>query len=130
MKNANVVLGSRRASGGKEIGRSPIRKLITSLANLYIRIVLGIKVKDANSGFRCFSKKAMEAIDPYKLTSKGPSIVQEVLFKAHLKGLRIKEVPIVFKDRSEGKSKLGFRQLAAGYWMVMKLKMQHMRGAL
>jgi len=130
LKNANVVLGSRRASGGKEIGRSPIRKLITSLANLYIRIVLGIKVKDANSGFRCFSKKAMEAIDPYKLTSKGPSIVQEVLFKAHLKGLRIKEVPIVFKDRTEGKSKLGFRQLAAGYWMVMKLKMQHMRGAL
>ena len=130
LKNADVVLGSRRASGGKEIGRSPVRKLITLLANLYIRIILGIKVKDANSGFRCFSRKAMEAVDPYRLASKGPSIVQEVLFKAHLKGLRIKEVPIVFKDRTEGKSKLGFRQLAAGYWMVMKLKMQHMRGAL
>ena len=56
LKNADIILGSRRLKGSKEIGRSSMRRLITYLANLYISIVLGLRVKDCNSGFRCFTK--------------------------------------------------------------------------
>ncbi len=122
LKNADLVLGSRRAEGAKEIGRSWLRKFITFVANLYIRLMLGLKVKDCNSGFRCFKRKVLEGINAEKLESRGPAIVQEVLFKAHLKGFKIKEIPITFVNRTKGRSKLGIPQLAAGYFMVLKLK--------
>lgn len=128
LKNADLILGSRRVEGGKEIGRSSFRRFVTWGANLYIKIMLGIKVKDCNSGFRCFKRKVLEAIKLENLESKGPSIVQEVLFKAHLKGFRIKEIPITFVNREKGHSKLGIPQLAQGYFMVLKLKIKHLAG--
>jgi len=122
LKNADLILGSRRAEGSKEIGRSFVRRAITHIANSYIRVMLGLNVKDCNSGFRCFKRAVLERINLDKLESKGPSIVQEVLFKAHLKGFKIKEIPITFTNRTKGQSKLGIPQLAAGYFMVLKLK--------
>ena len=130
LKNADLILGSRRAEGAKEVGRSFVRRKITYLANLYIRILLGLKVKDCNSGFRCFKSEVLRKINLEKLESKGPSIVQEVLFKAHLKGFKIKEVPITFVNRTKGKSKLGIPQLLAAYFMVLRLKAQHMLGRI
>ena len=115
LKNADVILGSRRVKGSKEIGRSRFRRLVTLIANLYITLMLGIRVKDCNSGYRCFKREVLEKIKPEKIESKGPSIVQEVLFKAHLNRFRIKEIPITFINRTKGKSKLGLNQLAAGY---------------
>ena len=128
LKDADLVLGSRRVKGAKEVGRSLARRTITRLANFYIRIILGLNVKDCNSGFRCFKREVLERIEPKKLESSGPSIVQEVLFKAHLNGFKIKEVPITFVDRTKGKSKLGLPQLAAGYFMVLKLKILNLFG--
>lgn len=130
LKNADLVLGSRRVQGSKEIGRSLFRRFVTWGANLYITLLLGLKVKDCNSGFRCFKREVLESINAEKLESKGPAIVQEVLFKAHLKGFRIKEIPITFVNRTKGKSKLGIPQLAAGYFMVLKLKMLSMFGKI
>lgn len=130
LKDADIVLGSRRLKGSREVGRGILRRLITLGANLYITLMLGIKVKDCNSGFRCFKRKVLEAINPEKLESKGPAIVQEVLFKAHLKGFKIKETPITFVNRTKGKSKLGIKQLVAGYFMVLRLKMQHLAGKI
>ena len=122
LNNADLVLGSRRIKGSKEIGRSTIRRIITSFANLYIRILLGLKVQDCNSGYRCFKREVFEKINTNKIESKGPAIIQEVLFKAYLKGFKIKEIPITFINRTKGKSKLGLRHLAASYFMVLKLK--------
>ena len=130
LNNADLVLGSRRLKGSMEIGRGFLRRFVTWGANLYITLMLGIKVKDCNSGFRCFKRKVLEAINLEKLESKGPAIVQEVLFKAHLKGFRIKEIPITFINRTKGKSKLGLKQLAAGYFMVLKLKVKHLFGLI
>ena len=130
LKNADLVLGSRGIGGGKEIGRGFLRKTMTYLANLYIRLFLGIKIKDCNSGFRCFKRRVLEEINLSGLESKGPSIVQEVLFKAHLRGFKIKEIPITFVNRTKGKSKLGIPQLAAGYFMILKLKIQHLFGMI
>ncbi len=130
LRNADLVLGSRRVKGSEEIGRSPIRRMITHFANLYIQLLLGLNIKDCNSGYRCFKRKVLEKINLDKIESKGPSIVQEVLFKAHLKGFKIKEIPITFINRTKGRSKLGLKQLAAGYFMVTKLKLQHLFGSL
>ena len=130
LKNADLVLGSRRIKGSKELGRSIARRIITYFANLYIRLMLGLKVKDCNSGFRCFKRTVLEKINLEKLESQGPAIVQEVLFKAHLKGFRIKEIPITFIDRTKGHSKLGLSQLAQGYFMVLKLKIKNMLGMI
>jgi len=130
LKDADLVLGSRRLKGSKEIGRGLIRQFITWGANFYITLMLGIRVKDCNSGYRCFKRKVLEKIKLEKLESKGPSIVQEVLFKAHLNKFRIKEIPITFVNRTKGKSKLGLKQLANGYFMVLKLKIQHLFGLI
>jgi dolichol-phosphate mannosyltransferase len=130
LKNADVILGSRRVKGSKEIGRSQFRRLVTLIANLYITWMLGIRVKDCNSGYRCFKREVLEKIKPEKIESKGPSIVQEVLFKTHLNKFRIKEIPITFINRTKGKSKLGLKQLAAGYFMVLKLKFMKLIGEI
>ena len=95
IKNYDIILGSRQVNEGKDVGRSLLRRMITRLANLYIRVMLGLRVRDCNSGFRCFKSGILKKIEPEKLESKGPSIVQEVLFKAHLKKARIVEIPIV-----------------------------------
>ena len=130
LSNADLIIGSRRIEGGKEKGRSLFRRFVTWGANFYIRMMLGIKIKDCNSGFRCFKRKVLEAIRLERLESKGPSIVQEILFKAHLKGFKIKEIPITFVNRTKGYSKLGISQLAAGYFMVLKLKVKHLFGMI
>ena len=130
LSNADLIIGSRRIEGGKEKGRSLFRRFVTWGANFYIRMMLGIKIKDCNSGFRCFKRKVLEAIRLEKIESKGPSIVQEILFKAHLKGFKIKEIPITFVNRTKGYSKLGISQLAAGYFMVLKLKVKRLFGMI
>ena len=130
VKNADLILGSRRVKGSKEIGRGVIRQLITYLANLYIRLLLGLKVKDCNSGYRCFKRKVLEKINLSKIEAKGPSIVQEVLFKTHLNGFKIKEIPITFVDREKGHSKLGIKQLASGYFMVSRLRFLKLIGEI
>ncbi|RJO60646.1 polyprenol monophosphomannose synthase [candidate division WS5 bacterium] len=131
IRDADLILGSRLILGGKDVGRGIVRELITKLSNLYIRLLLGLKVKDCNSGFRCFRREVLEAIDIDKLESKGPTIVQEVLFKSYLKGFKIKEVPITFTERAVGKSKLfGIKHLWQGYYIVLRLKTLKMLRAI
>lgn len=129
-QGADVVLGSRFVPGGRDVDRSWGRRVLTVLANAYVRIVLGLPIGDCNSGYRCFRREALEAIRPETLTSTGPSIVQEVLFRVHRARLRIAEIPLSFVDRKDGESKLGFRQLLDGYLMILKLKVRELMGGL
>ncbi len=128
LEECDMVLGSRTVKSSIEKSDRPImRKLITLLANQYIRTVLGVGVRDCNSGFRCFRRDVLEGINVKNLISEGPSIVQEVLYKAHLKGFRICEVPIIFRERKKGKSNLTIKKLVEGYFFVLKLKYMHLR---
>jgi len=130
LQTADMVLGSRAVSGGKDADRSFLRQLITKLANLYTRLLLGIRVKDCNSGYRCFKRKVLEDINLDSLTSTGPGIVQEILYKVAVKNFVIKEVPISFIERKEGKSKLQVKHLYRGYFNIVKLRLQHLFGKL
>ncbi len=130
IKEGDVVLGSRLIKEGKQLGRSKYRKLLTSFANFYIRTTLGMKIRDCNSGYRCFKRKVLDAINLDTITAKGPDIVQEILYKAFLKKFKIIEIPIVFAERKKGSSKLGLKHLFWGYTKVLKLKWQHLTGKI
>lgn len=118
-KDADVVLGSRQADY-----RGRLRRFMTKLAGLYIRTILGIHVKDPTSGYRCFKRGILEDINLDTLKADDPFIVTEVLYRCHRKGARISEVPIVFRDREKGVSKLGIRILISNLWKVLMLRLR------
>lgn len=125
-----LVLGSRGVPGGQDADRALLRRWLTLAANAYIRIVLGLGVRDGNSGFRVWRRETLERIDVGATFSVGPAIVQELLFKAARAGIPIGEHPITFVDRQAGESTLTLRRLMSGYFMVLKLRWMALRGEL
>lgn len=126
----DLVLGSRRAVGGAELNRPFYRTVITFFANLYIRILLRVPVKDCNSGFRVFNSKIFNKVDLNKVRAKGPDIVQELLFKVHRAGFSIGEVGVIFKERERGNSSLTFKKVLNGYIAVLRLRWIAWRGKI
>jgi dolichol-phosphate mannosyltransferase len=119
----DVVIGSRYVAGGKDLRNSLLRKIISRISTGYSRAILGLTVIDCNSGYRCFTRKVFTAIPPASLASTGPSIVHELLYKAHCKGFSIGEVPIEFEERDKDQSKLTFGRLLQGLFMVIKIRL-------
>ena len=126
---ADVVLGSRYVRGGREVGRPAYRQVVTKFAGWFLRLMLGVKVRDPSSGYRCFRREVLEAVRLDDFISTGPSIVSEMLYKARIKGFSMTEVPIVFEDRVRGSSKLDGKTLFRTLGMVMQLRRMHRRGA-
>jgi dolichol-phosphate mannosyltransferase len=104
MDDCDLLIASRLVPGGGERGRHFLRRWITRLANLYIRLVLGLPVRDCTSGYRVFRREVLEAIGLDRILSRGPSVVEEVLYKAYKRGFRIKEVPYILEERKAGES--------------------------
>ncbi|HVS17421.1 MAG TPA: polyprenol monophosphomannose synthase [Planctomycetota bacterium] len=129
-REVGLVLGSRAVRGGSDRDRGALRQLVTRAANLYIRLLLGVPVHDCNSGFRCWRSSTLEAIDVAATFSRGPAIVQELLFKTARAGIGMAEVPIEFVDRVRGESTLTLRILAQGYTTVLGLRWMALRGRL
>jgi dolichol-phosphate mannosyltransferase len=121
MSDCDLAIGSRLVPGGSDWDRPIFRRWLTLAANAYARLLLRLPVGDTNSGFRCFSRRALEAVRPATLRSRGPAILHETLYRARRAGLRFKEVPIEFIDRKKGDSKLDLSRLAAGYLTVLKI---------
>lgn len=120
---ADVVIGSRYVRGGKDFDRGATRRWISTGARNYIRLVLGLTgVEDVTSGFRGFTRRALEAIEVTTLTSQGPSIVSEILFRASRRKLRMREIPIEFIDRRHGSSTLTTRILIDNLLFMPKLR--------
>jgi dolichol-phosphate mannosyltransferase len=122
LNQADVVLGSRFVPGGADVGRGFVRHAITVFANWYIRLVLNIGIRDCTSGYRVFKREVLETIDVDSMISRGPAIVQELLYSSLLSGFKVKEVPIVFIDRQRGTSSFNFRIMFEGFLMVPKLR--------
>jgi len=123
LDEADLVIGSRYAAGGREIGRSLVRRLITRAANAYARLLLGLRVHDCTSGYRCYRRALLKAIAPHRLVSAGPSIVEETLLATHLLGFRIAEIPIVFEDRRRGTSTLTLRRLIDTFLQIPRFRL-------
>jgi dolichol-phosphate mannosyltransferase len=125
-----LVLGSRGVEGGADADRGFLRRLITRAANLYIRLLLGLTVRDCNSGFRAWRADTLRTIRVEDTFSKGPAIVQELLYKTARAKLAIAEVPIQFTDRERGESTLTMKILLQGYTTVLKLRLLSLFGRI
>lgn len=127
---ADIAIGSRFVKGGSDNDRGVYRQSVTKLAGVYTRKLLELKIKDVSSGYRCFRRRALEAIDLDNLISTGPSIVLEILFKCASKGLKFAEVPIIFIDRRVGTTKLNWVILLETLVMVLRLRDLRQRNQL
>jgi len=124
---ADLVLGSRFVPGGRDANRGLHRRFITLCVGAFIRRLYRIPVRDVSSGFRLYRREVLEALDLDDLISIGPSVVLEILRKTSLLGFRIKEIPIVFVDRTRGKTKLDFLSLLETLVMAVKFKKRYTR---
>jgi dolichol-phosphate mannosyltransferase len=122
-EQADIVIGSRLVEGGGEQGRPPSRKIITLMANTYIRLMLGLPVRDATSGFRVFSRRALTTIPWEKMTARGPEIVQEVLWEARRANLTMTERPILFEERRAGTSTFNRSIMMKSLLYMLKLRL-------
>jgi dolichol-phosphate mannosyltransferase len=119
MDRFDLVIGSRFLQGGRNRRPDMGRNLITRVGRAYINFMLGTRVTDPTSGYRCYRRELMEAVHLETLVSEGPSVLQEILFKAQKLDFRIGEIPITFKDRLHGKSTFNRRLMVAGFIMVL-----------
>jgi dolichol-phosphate mannosyltransferase len=121
----DLVIGSRFVKGGKDQDRNLVRRIITFLVRGFIRRKFSIPIRDVSSGFRCFKRKVLDEIDLDDLISVNPSIVLEILYKAHLLEFTMKEIPIEFVDRRKGETKLNFLILLETLIMVLLFKKRY-----
>jgi len=121
---ANVVLGSRYCPGGG-VENWPLSRLALSrFANAYVAAVTGLPVRDATSGFRCYTREALERIQVASITSNGYAFQVEMTYRAYRAGLTIAEVPIIFTDRRHGKSKISRAVLIESMIVPWRLRTQ------
>ena len=122
LDEADVAIGSRYAPGGADANRGPLRRWISRAANRYTRNLFGLRILDCTSGYRAYRRHVIEAIRIDRLTTWGPGILSEVLWRCRLLGFEIHEVPIVFLDRVRGRSTLTPRILMEGLWNVLRVR--------
>ena len=130
IKECDLVIGSRYVRGISVV-YWPFRRLLLSyFANLYTRIVTGMPVKDATSGFKCYRRAVLESIDLDSLYSNGYAFQIETNFIAWKKGFRLTEIPIIFVDRDKGVSKMSKNIVYEAAFMVWKLKLRSLLNLL
>jgi len=125
----DVVVGSRYVPGGGVKNWGVIRKFISRGGSLYARTILGIPLRDLTSGFKCFRSEVLRAIDLDGIKSNGYSFQIEMTYRAKCKGFRVVETPIVFEDRTVGKSKMSRKIFLEAVLMVWKLRFDSTIGA-
>jgi dolichol-phosphate mannosyltransferase len=130
IEGADVVLGSRYLYGVTVVNWPLTRLILSYLANVYSRVITGMRVKDLTGGFKCYRRAVLEAIDWDRVRSDGYAFQIEITFKAYRKGFRIKEIPILFVDRHAGESKMSRRIVWEAVWMVWRLRLLDLIGAL
>ena len=119
----DLVIGSRYLNGVSVVNW-PIRRLILSYcASVYTRLITGLQVRDCTSGFKCFRRSTIEAIDLSRVTSDGYSFQIEMNYRCMEKGFRISEIPIIFIDRHAGSSKMSGSIVREAVLMVWKLRL-------
>jgi dolichol-phosphate mannosyltransferase len=123
-EDADLVLGSRYVPGGGVKNWGFWRRFLSRGGSLYARVLLGLPYQDLTGGFKCFRREVLETLDLGAVRSNGYSFQIELTYRAHCKGFKIKEVPIVFEDREVGKSKMSKHIFWEAVLMVWKLRME------
>ncbi|MGZ5323646.1 MAG: polyprenol monophosphomannose synthase [Solirubrobacterales bacterium] len=131
IENADLVIGSRYVPGGGVTEWGKVRRFISRGGSSYARAMLGLEVRDLTGGFKCFRREVLEAIDLDAVTAKGYAFQVEMTYRAIQAGFRVVEVPIVFRDRTQGNSKMSRAIFAEAIWRVpaMRVRRQRVRGS-
>ena len=124
IEDADVVLGSRYLNGKVTVVNWPMGRLMLSyLANIYARMFTGLRIWDLTGGFKCFRRRVLETIDLSQVVSNGYAFQIEMSVRAWRKGFKIREIPIVFVDRTLGQSKMNKAIVREAVWKVPRLRL-------
>ena len=124
---ADLAIGSRYCNGISVINWPIGRVIMSYYASVYVRTVLGMKVYDTTAGFKCYKRQVLETINLDKVKMKGYGFQIEMKYSTYKLGFKIKEVPIIFVDRTEGTSKMSSGIFGEAFWGVMKLKLRNIK---
>ncbi|HEX2071743.1 MAG TPA: polyprenol monophosphomannose synthase [Thermoleophilaceae bacterium] len=119
---ADLVLGSRYVPGGGVTDWGLGRRLISRGGSLYAKLLLGVPVDDLTGGFKCFRRSVLETLDLSGVGTDGYGFQIEVTYRAIKAGFRVEEVPILFRDRRVGSSKMSWRIAVEAFWKVPLLR--------
>ena len=122
--HAGLAIGSRYISGINVINWPLGRVLMSYMASVYVRMITRMKIMDTTAGFKCYHRKVLETIDLDGVRLKGYGFQIEMKFKTWKHGFEIVEVPIIFKDRTQGASKMSGGIFNEALWGVLKMKMR------
>jgi dolichol-phosphate mannosyltransferase len=121
-EGADLVLGSRYVAGGSVTDWDPLRKLVSRGGSWYARKILGVKVRDLTGGFKCFRRSVLEALDLSAVHADGYGFQIELTYRTIKAGFHVVEIPIVFRDRRVGESKMNARIALEAVWKVPALR--------
>jgi dolichol-phosphate mannosyltransferase len=121
--DADLVIGSRYVPGGGVGDWSFPRRVISRGGSAYARRVLGVRVRDMTAGFRCFRREVLESVGLDSIKSKGYAFQVEMTYRAIRLGFKVVEVPIVFRDRKAGVSKIDRSIIAEAVWRIPLLRL-------
>lgn len=125
---ADLVLGSRYVPGGGVEDWGPVRRFISRGGSAYARAVLGVEIRDLTGGFKVYRREVLEAIDLDSLAALGYAFQVETTYRALRAGFRVVEVPIVFRDRRVGQSKMSAGIVLEAATKVPAMRLRRGRG--
>jgi dolichol-phosphate mannosyltransferase len=125
---ADLVLGSRYVPGGGVTDWGRVRRLVSRGGSWYARKVLGLRVRDLTGGLKCFRREVLEAIDLPTVRSRGYAFQVELTHRAVRQGFTVVELPIIFRDRRLGRSKMSWRIAGEAAWLVPQLRFARTSG--
>lgn len=120
----HLAVGSRYVTGVNVVNWPMSRVLLSFYASKYVKFVTGMPINDATAGFMCYSREVLEAINLDDIRFVGYAFQIEMKFKAWIKKFKIKEVPIIFTDRTEGQSKMSKGIIREAAFGVLSLKIR------
>ena len=121
-ERADVAIGSRYVAGGGVENWSALRQAISRGGSTYARLILGVGVRDLTGGFKCFRRRVLETIDLDSIDSRGYAFQVEMTYRALQAGFEVAEVPIVFRERRAGASKMSGTIVGEAIWRVPLLR--------
>lgn len=117
LNDFEVVIGSRYMKGGRIENWKLHRKILSRIANLYVRLILGLKIKDLTTGFNAYRREVLEKVNLNEIRSDGYAFLVELKYRLTKSGAKITEYPIIFYERREGQSKMSSKII----WESIKL---------
>ncbi|MBZ9628265.1 polyprenol monophosphomannose synthase [Psychroflexus sp. CAK57W] len=128
--NYDLCIGSRYITGVNVINWPMKRVLLSWLASKYVKVITGIPIEDTTAGFICYRRKVLESINLDNIQFVGYAFQIEMKFKAYKKGFKLKEIPVIFTDRTKGKSKMSGGIIKEAVLGVITLKLKSLFGKI